>query len=135
MVSRAAKRIASRTQIRMRSGMGKHHQQLCVIPMRGRISSRCGIVTEIRRTRTNVAPLARGVRCRTYVDVATPSSQRFAMCTNERVAVRLAMRTTVRIIRPEEKRKGMRDGAALDNRLGKRASMRGATELGTWIQI
>lgn len=135
MVSRDAKRIASRRQIRMRSGAAKRRQQRCVMPMRGRNTIQGGSATEIRHTRTNVSPQARGVRYRTGVDVNIPSGQRFAMSINEWVAVRLAMQPAVRIIRPVEKRTGVRVGTALDNRMGKRAAMRVGTELGTWIRI
>lgn len=135
MVSRDAKRIASRRQIRMQSGAAKRRQQLCVRTMGSRSRIQVGSATEIRHTRTNVSPQARGVRCRTGIDVNNPSGQRFAMSLNKWVAVRLAMQIAVRIIRPVEQRRGVRVGTALDNRIGKRVAMRGGTELGTWIQI
>lgn len=135
MVTRDTKRIASRSQKRIRMGEDKRCQQRNMIHRKARSRIQVCNATAIRQRGGNRSPQATRVRCRMGLDVTIPSSQRCVIPVKDRVTGWVAMLLGMRVIRPVEKRRKVRAGNTLDDRMGKRASMRVGRELGTWLQI
>lgn len=119
MVSRDAKRISSRSQIRMRSSDSKRRQQRAEIPRTARSWNRVSNSNESRIRIAAVSPQATGIERRTGVAWTIPICQRFVMPYKQRVSDRGAIRLGLRSLRAVETRRHLRVGNALNNRMGK----------------
>lgn len=123
MVSRDAKRISSRSQIRMRSGDSKRRQQRAEIPKREGSGNRVSNANESRILIAAVSLQATAIECRTGMTWTIPIRQRFVMPSEERVSDRGGMRLGLRSLRAVETRRDLRVGNALNNRMGKRVTI------------
>ena len=138
MLFRSAKRIASRTQIRMERSVSKRRQQLSAIPRGVRIRSRIDMGIWMPRINAETSLQRAGNGCQIGLAVKIPSGQRWFTPINVCVAMRLTAQIVTRIgsqaAKVMESREGNALGNWLGNRIGDRAAMRIGMDLGEWIR-